>query len=484
MAQRRKAQDPVSLADGLKAGAEKVEDRYNEQIRATSAAKEFSKALLFIGDVELDLNLRPSVGSRISVLGEQHMGKTATAYRLMAAQQRLCRQCMTPILPFVNFTTGETATTCRCGQKDPCRVVYFDMQTEFDPGWAKTLGLDIGAETTDGFVETVPGLLVGPDARFAICRASTAEQVSTVAETLIEMGAADMIVIDSIASLVPNEQKQGKAQPAARARAVSTMVGKLMSAQGAALIREGIAPTVVFTNEFRTNIQMMNPKADNREAAGGKAAKYFTMQEWRLYSSYNEGLTDRTIEHKYADMRFTLTKDKLGGMTNRQANMRLFLKNTEKNRLTYMAGETDNPERLLEIMKDISDKTGDLRWFEKKSGYVNVLGRRFKTAQGIKEYLRQPGIAYRLLLPIFVQLLPPSTLHHLDVDNFLYGPFDQNDVLSQLIYETKERIGLAALRNVGRRSWMAQPNTERGDEQPHTNDPEAAEGAEDQEDEG
>jgi RecA/RadA recombinase len=450
---KRRGTASKPLIDSLKTGAVRISDQYGEQIRATSVAKEFSKSLIHTGDLELDLNMRPTVGSRITLIGEQHMGKTVSAYRLMGALQRTCRQCFTPIIPFLNDETGEVVTTCECGQNDGCTAVYFDLENEFDPGWAKTLGVQ-GLDTdVNDFEEAIDGLNVSPDAKFAVCRVTSAEQAAILIEHLMSDNSADCVVLDSIASLNPDENRQGKQQPAAVARALSRFIPKLLAAQSEAWIRDGVAPTFIATNQYRTNINVMNPKADPRVSAGGKAYQYGNMQEWQIYSRYNEGITDRTMPNMFSDMRYTAKKDKQTGNTNAQGVVRLFLKPFTRNRLSYEAGETNNPEILFDILKTFASDLEDDRWYMKKGANHFVLGQKFQTAQAIKEFLRRPDIAFQLQLPIMARLLPASVRIHLDVGKFSYNPHPL-PVLKELIDETQESVGSSAARDVGKRSWM------------------------------
>jgi hypothetical protein len=202
---------------------------------------------------------------------------------------------------------------------------------------------------------------------------------------------------------------------------------------------------------------MMNPKADPRKAAGGFAVQYGNMQEWAVHSRHNDGISDRTMEWKYADMTYRVKKDKQAGLTNSQAAVRLFLKDFSKNRISYKAGETNNPELLAGIIKEIADETGDKRWFHKpKANKITILGRTFTSMQVVKEFLRRPDIAYLVQLPIFAKLLPASARAHLGTDRFSYSPFAEDEPIMELINESQESIGQNAERDVGQRSWRTE----------------------------
>ena len=306
------------------------------------------------------------------------------------------------------------------------------------------------------------GLRVSPDAKFAICRVQSAEQASTVIEALVEIGACDLIALDSIAMLNPQERLDGKKQPGDQARAISRMVTSLISAQAANWIRERVAPTFIATNQYRVNIAMMNPKADPRKAAGGNAYQYGNMQEWQLYSKYNAGESDRTMAHTYADMQYTIKKDKQGSNTNSIATARLFLRDFSKNRLSYKAGETNAPEKLFDLIKDIGSELNDTRWYEKRASSMTVLGRKFTTVQAIKEFLRRPDIAYMVGACIASNVLDNAARAHMRLEDYMYCPFEDEPLL-EILSEAKERLGEFAAKNVGARSWMDQLPEQEGD---------------------
>lgn len=445
------------MTDGLATGARRVLERYGEHIRATSVVSEFKKALLHTGEPLIDLLLRPTIGSRITLIGENHMGKTALGYKMMGAAQKTCRDCLTPIIEFLNDETGETKTTCMCGNNEPMSVVYFDLENEFDPAWAKTLGVDVGGtfntddkEASD-FEETVEGLHVSPNARFAVCRVTSVEQASTLVESLFETSACDFLVLDSLAAMNPAETKKGRHQPGAVARAVSIMVKKLVSSQSQAWIDTGVAPTFVAMNQYRINIMAM-PKTDNRVASGGKAYAYVNMQEWAIHTKYNDGITDRTQPHMYGDMTIKSRKDKQGGGTGSVAKMRLFVRPITKSHMDYLPGETNAQDLLYDLCKQMADVTKNPFWYEKRGSKITMLGREFTTVKGIREFLRRPDINYQLKLPIFAEMLDKKNRAHLDTAQFNYNPFD-NEPIKQLIEGATDSVGAAAQRTLGERSY-------------------------------
>jgi recombination protein RecA len=129
-------------------------------------------------------------------------------------------------------------------------AAYIDMEHALDPVYAARCGVDID------------NLLVSqPD---------TGEQALEIAETLVRSGAVDIVVIDSVAALVPRseiEGDMGDAQMGAMARLMSQALRKLSGAINQT------KTAVVFTNQLRMKIGVMfgNPET----TTGGNALKFY-----------------------------------------------------------------------------------------------------------------------------------------------------------------------------------------------------------------
>jgi recombination protein RecA len=127
---------------------------------------------------------------------------------------------------------------------------YIDMEHALDPAYAAKCGVDID------------NLLVSqPD---------TGEQALEITETLVRSGAVDLVVIDSVAALVPRseiEGDMGDAQMGAMARLMSQALRKLSGAINQT------KTSVLFTNQLRMKIGVMfgNPET----TTGGNALKFY-----------------------------------------------------------------------------------------------------------------------------------------------------------------------------------------------------------------
>jgi recombination protein RecA len=129
-------------------------------------------------------------------------------------------------------------------------AAFIDAEHALDIGYARKLGVD------------VDNLLVSqPD---------TGEQALEIAETLVRSGALDVIVIDSVAALVPRaeiEGEMGDSHVGLQARLMSQALRKLTGA----INRSHTA--VIFTNQIREKIGVMfgNPET----TTGGRALKFY-----------------------------------------------------------------------------------------------------------------------------------------------------------------------------------------------------------------
>jgi recombination protein RecA len=150
-------------------------------------------------------------------------------------------------------SSGKTTITLQViaeAQKAGGLAAFVDAEHALDPGYAKKLGVD------------VDNLLVSqPD---------SGEQALEIVEILVRSGAVDLIVIDSVAALVPKaeiEGEMGDSHMGLQARLMSQALRKLAGG----INRSNAA--VVFINQLREKIGVMfgNPET----TTGGKALKFY-----------------------------------------------------------------------------------------------------------------------------------------------------------------------------------------------------------------
>lgn len=130
-------------------------------------------------------------------------------------------------------------------------AAMIDAEHALDPGYAKKLGVD------------VDNLLISqPD---------TGEQALEICEALVRSGALDVVVIDSVAALVPRseiEGEMGDAHVGLQARLMSQALRKLTS------VISKSKTTIIFINQLREKIGVMfgNPEI----TPGGRALKFYS----------------------------------------------------------------------------------------------------------------------------------------------------------------------------------------------------------------
>lgn len=135
-------------------------------------------------------------------------------------------------------------------QKCGGEAAFIDVEHALDPVYAKALGVDVDSL-----------LISQPD---------TGEQALEIAEQLIRSGGVDVLVIDSVAALVPRaeiEGEMGDAHVGLQARLMSQALRKL-----AGVVSKSNC-LVVFINQLRTKVGVFfgNPEI----TAGGNALKYY-----------------------------------------------------------------------------------------------------------------------------------------------------------------------------------------------------------------
>lgn len=151
-------------------------------------------------------------------------------------------------------SSGKTTLSLHCiaeGQKNGGNVAFIDVEHALDPTYAAALGVDIDS------------LLVSqPD---------TGEDALEIAEALIRSGAIDVIVVDSVAALVPKseiEGEMGDSHVGLHARLMSQALRKLAGA-----INKSNC-VAIFINQLREKVGVIygNPEV----TTGGRALKFYS----------------------------------------------------------------------------------------------------------------------------------------------------------------------------------------------------------------
>lgn len=147
-------------------------------------------------------------------------------------------------------------------------AAYIDAEHALDVNYARKLGVNVD--------------------ELLISQPDTGEQALEIAEVLARSGAVDVIVVDSVAALVPKAELEGEMdeqQVGLQARLMSKAMRKLT----AAISKTNTA--VIFINQTRMKIGMMSFGGPQETTPGGMALKFFaTMRmEIRRIQSIKEG---------------------------------------------------------------------------------------------------------------------------------------------------------------------------------------------------
>lgn len=221
------AKDNKDKIKALEMAISQIEKSYGKGAIMKLGATGVAEDIQVIPTGSLSLNIATGVGGYprgrvVEIYGPESSGKTTLALHAIAEAQK----------------AGGVAA-------------FIDAEHALDINYAKKLGV------------AVEDLLVSqPD---------TGEQALEVAEALVRSGAIDIIVIDSVAALVPKaeiEGEMGDSLPGLQARLMSQALRKLTAAISKSLT------TVMFINQIRMKIGVMfgNPET----TTGGTALKFYS----------------------------------------------------------------------------------------------------------------------------------------------------------------------------------------------------------------
>ena len=180
---------------------------------------------LSTGSLSLDLALGIGgvpKGRIIEIYGPEASGKTTLALHIVASSQK---------------SGGEAA--------------YIDVEHALEPAYARALGVDID--------------------NLLISQPDTGEQALDIAESLVRSSAVDVVVIDSVAALIPKAELDGEVGDIV-VGALARLMSQAMRRLAGAISKNNC--TVVFINQLRQKIGVMygNPET----TPGGLALKYYS----------------------------------------------------------------------------------------------------------------------------------------------------------------------------------------------------------------
>ena len=203
---------------------------------------------LSTGSLSLDLALGIGgvpKGRIVEIYGPEASGKTTLALHVVASAQK---------------AGGEAA--------------YIDVEHALEPAYARALGVDIDSL-----------LISQPD---------TGEQALGIADSLVRSSAVDVVVVDSVAALIPRIELEGEMGDSV-VGALARLMSQAMRRLAGAISKNGC--TVIFINQLRQKIGVMygNPET----TPGGLALKYYAsvridVRRIETLKSGNEMIGNRT----------------------------------------------------------------------------------------------------------------------------------------------------------------------------------------------
>jgi len=169
-------------------------------------------------------------GRIVEIFGKESSGKTTLALHMLAE---------------VHKAGGSAA--------------FVDAEHALDPKYSSSIGVDLD--------------------RLLLSQPNSGEEALEITEQLVRSGALNMVVIDSVAALVPQaelEGEMGDSQVGLQARLMSQAMRKLAGAISQS------KTTVVFTNQIRSKINN-SPWGPSTTTSGGRALKFYSSVRLNIY---------------------------------------------------------------------------------------------------------------------------------------------------------------------------------------------------------
>jgi recombination protein RecA len=220
------AADMLEQNDTLRTTLQQIEKQFGEgAIMPLGSAKPLKIEGIPTGSLSLDIALGGQGiprGRIIEVFGPESSGKTTLALHVIAQAQK----------------AGGIAA-------------FIDAEHAFDPTWGKKLGVQL---------ETL-----------LVSQPNTGEEAMQITEMLIKSNAVDVIVIDSVAALVPRQELEGEigdSHIGLQARLMSQSMRKLTGAIAKS------KTSVIFINQIREKIGVMFGSPET--TPGGRALKFYS----------------------------------------------------------------------------------------------------------------------------------------------------------------------------------------------------------------
>jgi recombination protein RecA len=212
----------IGVAPGLEKVLQKIAGQFGDGAIMSVEGEELDVECISTGSLSLDLALGKGMprGRIVEVFGPESSGKTTLALQMCAKAQE----------------AGGLAA-------------LIDVEHAFDPTWAKRLGVKLDT--------------------FLISQPDSAEEALTITAQLVESGQLDVVVVDSVAALVPRvefEGEMGQSHVGLQARLMSQAMRKLVG------VTANSKTVLVFINQIRQKVGVMFGSPET--TSGGLALKF------------------------------------------------------------------------------------------------------------------------------------------------------------------------------------------------------------------
>ena len=227
-------------------------------------------------------------------------------------------------------------------QKAGGDAAYIDVEHALEPAYARALGVDIDSL-----------LISQPD---------TGEQALDIAESLVRSGAVDVVVVDSVAALIPRVELEGEVGDTV-VGALARLMSQAMRRLAGAISKNNC--TVIFINQLRQKIGVMygNPET----TPGGLALKYYASV--RIDVRRNETLK--------------VNGEMVGNRTRAKVVKNKVAPPFREAEFDIMYGEG------ISKIGEIVDLGVKLEIIDKAGAWFTVAGQRIQGRDGVKQYLAE-----------------------------------------------------------------------------------------------
>jgi recombination protein RecA len=219
---------------------------------ATGGSNKYHLQCISSGSLTLDVALGGGGyprGRIVEIYGPESSGKTTLALHAIAAAQKAQLQSNSD-----GGGSGSSSSSSKNGtsrKSSRGKAAFIDAEHALDPAYAAACGVDID--------------------NLLVCQPDSGEMALDVVDQLVRSAAVDVIVVDSVAALVPRVELEGDMMDQSiglQARLMSKAMRKITGS----LARSGTA-TVIFINQLRSKVGVIYGSPE--VTSGGNALKYY-----------------------------------------------------------------------------------------------------------------------------------------------------------------------------------------------------------------